>query len=209
VGTIVRYGAGRDAEQSEVGETTSTTAHSDAGRGAGARLDDLVVLLDEQRNPIGTAPKSTVHTTDTPLHLAFSCYAYDRAGRLLVTRRALGKKTWPGVWTNSCCGHPRPGEDLADAATRRLSQELGLVPRTMELVLPDFAYRAVMPDGTVENEFCPVFRATVDGDPDPDPDEVAEWQWVSWADFVTVATAAPWAISPWSVLQVERLAAGA
>jgi isopentenyl-diphosphate delta-isomerase len=196
-GEEFRYGPGSNADQSEVRETTSTTAPS--------ALDELVVLLDERHNPIGTAPKATVHTTTTPLHLAFSCYAFDRAGRLLITRRALGKKTWPGVWSNTCCGHPKPGEDVTAAATRRLSQELGLVPRTLEVVLPDFAYRAVMADGTVENEFCPVLRATVDSDPTPDPDEVAEWRWVDWTDFTTVARAAGWAISPWAVLQVDEL----
>ena len=169
---------------------------------------DLVVLLDERRRPIGTAPRATVHTAATPLHLAFSCYAFDPAGRLVVTRRALGKKTWPGVWTNTCCGHPRPGEDPADAVTRRLGEELGLVPRTLDLLLPDFAYRASMPDGTTENEVCPVFRATVDGDPAPDPDEVAEWRRVDWDDFATAVTRSPWLVSPWAALQVPQLVAG-
>jgi isopentenyl-diphosphate delta-isomerase len=185
------------------------TARSDAAAGGQAPTPDgadLVVLLDDHRQPIGTAPRATVHDQATPLHLAFSCYAFDRAGRLLVTRRALNKKTWPGVWTNTCCGHPRPGEEVAAAATRRLREELGLVPRTLDVVLPGFAYRAVMTDGTVENEVCPVLRATVDGDPDPDPTEVAEWRWVSWPEFVQVARVAPWLISPWAALQVVELA---
>ncbi|MEN3357283.1 MAG: isopentenyl-diphosphate Delta-isomerase [Mycobacteriales bacterium] len=185
------------------------TAPSDAAAGTYLPIpdaDDLVVLLDDQRRPIGTAPRATVHNHATPLHLAFSCYAFDRAGRLLVTRRALGKKTWPGVWTNSCCGHPRPGEEVADAAARRLAEELGMLPRTLDLVLPTFAYRAEMADGTVENEVCPVLRATVDGDPEPDPAEVADWRWVNWSDYVQVARVTPWLISPWSALQVPELA---
>jgi isopentenyl-diphosphate delta-isomerase type 1 len=185
------------------------TAPTGAAAGAHASAQDpsdLVVLLDEQRRPIGTAPRATVHDQATPLHLAFSCYAFDRAGRLLVTRRALTKKTWPGVWTNTCCGHPRPDEEVADAVARRLAEELGLVPRTLDPVLPNFGYRAVMADGTVENEFCPVFRATVDSDPDPDPAEVAEWRWVVWSDLVQVARATPWLISPWAALQVVELA---
>ena len=93
----------------------------------------------------------------------------DVGGRLLVTRRALGKRTWPGVWTNSCCGHPAPGEDPAEAARRRLGQELGLRPARLAPVLPDFAYRAVDPSGVVEHEVCPVFVAHLDGDPEPAP----------------------------------------
>jgi isopentenyl-diphosphate Delta-isomerase len=170
---------------------------------------ELVVLLDSDGRPAGTMPKASVHGPDTPLHLAFSVYLFDSGGSFLATRRALGKRTWPGVWTNSCCGHPAPGEEPADAARRRLDQELGLRPARMELVLPSFAYRAVAADGVVENEVCPVFFAHLDGDPEPpptpDPEEVAEWRWVPWAAFRAVATTAPWALSPWSVEQVVHL----
>jgi isopentenyl-diphosphate delta-isomerase len=63
-----------------------------------------------------------------------------------------------------------------------------------------------MADGTVENEFCPVFRVVVDGDPTPDPAEVDDWRWVDWADFAAVAARTPWLISPWAALQVPQLA---
>jgi isopentenyl-diphosphate delta-isomerase len=172
---------------------------------------ELVVLLDEQGRVAGTMPKAEVHGTDTPLHLAFSVYVFDSQGRLLVTRRALAKRTWPGVWTNSCCGHPAPGEEPAAAARRRLDQELGLRPARLELILPSFAYRAVAADGLVENEVCPVFFAHLDGDPEPapaaDPEEVAEWRWVPWAAFRALAATAPWALSPWAVEQVRQLPA--
>jgi isopentenyl-diphosphate Delta-isomerase len=179
---------------------------------AGGASEELVVLVDGDGRPVGTMPKAAVHTADTPLHLAFSVYVFDSAGAFLATRRALSKRTWGGVWTNSCCGHPGPGEAPADAARRRLAQELGLAPARLELVLPDFAYRAVAPDGVVEHERCPVFVAHLDGDPEPpvtaDPAEVAEWRWVPWAAFRAVADTAPWALSPWAVEQVRRLPAG-
>lgn len=87
---------------------------------------ELVVLASEDGARVGTAPKATVHTADTPLHFAFSCYLLDDEGRLLVTRRALSKTTWPGVWTNSFCGHPGPSETSEDAVARRSVEELGL-----------------------------------------------------------------------------------
>jgi isopentenyl-diphosphate delta-isomerase len=164
-----------------------------------------VVLLDQDGEPIGSMPKLQVHGPDTPLHQAFSVYVFDPAGRFLVTRRALRKPTWAGTWTNSCCGHPEPGEEVAEAALRRLRQELGLVPTSLDLVLPDFGYRAVSPEGLVEHERCPVFTAVVEADPQPDPDEVVQWRWEEWPAFTELTRASPWAVSPWSVLQVEQM----
>src|SRR5215475_2550533 len=103
---------------------------------------ELVVLVDGDGNPVGTAAKAAVHGARTPRHLAFSCYGFDTVGRLLVTRRARGKLTFPGVRTNTCCGHPAPDEPLADAVRRRLRYELSVDVTDLDLLLPDFAYRA-------------------------------------------------------------------
>jgi len=169
--------------------------------------DELVVLLGDDGQPIGTAPKATVHHRDTPLHLAFSCYVFDPAGRFLLTRRALTKRTWPGVWTNSCCGHPGPGEPVVKAVQRRVRQELGTELTGIRLLLPDFRYRAVMDDGTVENEVCPVYAATC---PDPsalstDPSEVAEVEWVDWGAFRRDVLVFGREVSPWLRLQLTAL----
>lgn len=126
-------------------------------------------------------------------------------GRLLVTRRALAKRTWPGVWTNSFCGHPRPGEDMTDAVHRRAHDELGLRLTDISLVLPDYRYRAVDASGIVENEICPVHVAVADGPLSPDPDEVAEWAWVDPAEFADSVIGAPFAFSPWLVEQLPQL----
>ncbi|MCV7286437.1 isopentenyl-diphosphate Delta-isomerase [Mycolicibacterium wolinskyi] len=166
--------------------------------------DELVVLLDEEGAAIGCAQKATVHHRDTPLHLGFSCYLFDDDGRVLLTRRALGKRTWPGVWTNSFCGHPAPDEELSHAVARRARQELGVAIDSPTCVLPDFRYRAVAPDGTVENEICPVFWARVDGTVAPAADETMDMRWVSWQDLRTAAALA-WAISPWAAEQVPLL----
>lgn len=169
--------------------------------------DAPVVLLDDRLQPIGQLPKSQVHHAATPLHLAFSCYIFDGSGAVLMTRRAVTKRTWPGVWTNTCCGHPLPGEASADAVARRLREELGLRLVRSAVALPDFRYRAVAADGLVENEFCPVLVGTVDGEPRLDPSEVLEYQWAPWRDIVTLAKTAPWAVSPWSALQIPQLSA--
>ncbi|GAB3442397.1 isopentenyl-diphosphate Delta-isomerase [Actinophytocola sediminis] len=168
---------------------------------------EQVVLLDEQGRGIGTEDKATVHHRDTPLHLAFSCYLFNRSGELLVTRRARSKMTWPGVVTNSCCGHPAPGEPFTGAITRRLRDELGLPALTVDLLLPRFRYRAVMANGLVENELCPVFRAVSDARPRLAPAEVDEYGWVSWPLFVSLVTGGELAVSPWCREQVEQLVA--
>ncbi|PNW08290.1 isopentenyl-diphosphate delta-isomerase [Microbacterium sp. AG157] len=164
-----------------------------------------VVLLDDFGNEIGTAPKATVHDRDTPLHLAFSCHVVNTEGDVLVTRRALHKKTWPGVWTNSFCGHPGPAEPALSAVHRRAQFEVGLTIRDLELALPNFRYRAVDASGIVEHEICPVYVARADVDPEPNPDEVAEYRWVDPRELAASLESTPWAFSPWLVLQAQQL----
>ncbi|MEU7878430.1 isopentenyl-diphosphate Delta-isomerase [Microbispora bryophytorum] len=166
-----------------------------------------VVLVDGEGNPIGTAPKSTVHGADTPLHLAFSSYVFDHRGRVLLSRRAGSKLTWPDAWTNSCCGHPLPGEPLSSAVIRRLGFELGLDVESVDLVLPAFSYRAVMDNGTVENELCPVYRAVVTEEAAPNAEEVGEVRWEPWTLFAAGVMSGELDISPWARKQVPQLVA--
>ena len=169
------------------------------------QLDEVILLSDDGR-PIGTAARSDVHHAATPLHLAFSCYLLDADGHVLLTRRALGKRAWPGVWTNSFCGHPRPREPVEDAIRRHAQHELGTTVSTPACAVPDFRYRAVDPSGVVENEICPVYVAQSTAALAPNPDEVIEHRWVSVSELAGVVASAPWALSPWTVQQVVRLA---
>jgi isopentenyl-diphosphate Delta-isomerase len=164
-----------------------------------------VVLLDADDRPIGRAPKSSVHGADTARHLAFSCHVFNDRGEVLVTRRALSKQAWPGVWTNSFCGHPAPAETLVHAIRRRGEFELGLTLSTIEPVLPFFHYRATDASGVVENELCPVYTAHTNSVPEPHPGEVMDYAWVDPASLAPAIDNAPWAFSPWLVLQARLL----
>lgn len=170
---------------------------------------ELVVLTDSDGTPIGTAPKATVHHSETPLHLAFSCYVRNADGRLLITRRSLAKLTWPGIWTNSMCGHPGPGESFPDAIARRAQVELGLPEGALhdvQVVLPEFSYRATDSSGVVEWEICPVFHARLSSGLSvaPSPAEVDSHTWVEPASLISAVTNAPFAFSPWMVEQLAH-----
>lgn len=169
------------------------------------RAAERVVLCGPDGTAIGTADKVAVHGPDTALHLAFSCHIFDSDGRVLVTRRAFDKRTFAGVRTNSCCGHPAPGEDMRAAVARRVSDELGLVLTDLTLVLPAFRYRAVAADGVVENELCPVYRALAPSRRlHLDPVEVADAWWMPWDEFVG-ADPGDDPLSSWATEQLAQL----
>jgi isopentenyl-diphosphate delta-isomerase len=168
---------------------------------------ESVVLLDEAGCASGTADKTAVHHAQTPLHLAFSCYLFNEAGQFLLTRRAESKRTWPGVWTNTCCGHPLPGEPVSGSVLRRLREELGISVAKLTLVLPRFRYQAQMASGVLENEICPVYAAYTGVMPDPDPAEVADARWVDWDEFCEAVRTGRQPISPWCAMQLRELTA--
>jgi isopentenyl-diphosphate Delta-isomerase len=167
--------------------------------------DERVVLVDEQDGEIGTAFKADVHTDKTPLHRAFSVFLFNKDGQILVTQRALTKKTWPGIWSNSCCGHPAPGETYKAAILRRVKQELGRRVQGIEKV-SDYRYQFTK-DGVMENEVCPIYRGVVEGEITPDPAEVAGWKWMEWDDFLlTIKTDDQDLWSPWCKEEVKLFA---
>ncbi len=150
--------------------------------------DEKVVLVNKQGKPTGeTLPKLAAHHAKTPLHLAFSCYVFNNKGEFLITKRAKSKKVWPGVWTNSVCGHPAPGEDMIDAIKRRLDYELGMSAKDFKVLVPDYTYKTPPFNGIIEHEFCPIYIARAVGLPRPNPKEVEDFKWVKWGDFITQA----------------------
>ncbi len=166
---------------------------------------DMVILVDEHGNDAGAAPKLAAHETPY-LHRAFSVFIFDDTGRVLLQRRADGKYHFKGLWSNTCCSHPRPGETVLGAARRRLHEELGIATELREA--GSFVYYATDPlSGLSEHEFDHVVVGHWTGSPVPDPFEVSEWRWAEPAD-VDALIADPTAdITPWLSMAWEIAAA--
>ena len=165
---------------------------------------EWVVLVDDENREIGVARKDGVHHATTPLHRAFSLFLFDADRRTLLQRRATGKRTFPGVWSNACCGHPAPGETVVEAALRRCKEELGVEPAELWIAIPDYRYRAEA-GGVVENEICPVVVGRLAAETlRPDALEVAATRWIDWHELLAEL---PGDYSPWCVGEASRLAA--
>ncbi len=166
---------------------------------------ELIVLLDDTHNEIGFAPKLASHHEHTPLHKGFSCYVFNDQGKFLVTQRAVSKKVWPGVWTNSVCGHPGPEESYELAIARRGEEELGMTLKDITVVLPDYSYKTPPFNGIIENEFCPVFVARLIEGPVPNAKEIESYNWVSWPDYLNNLASKPAEYSYWAKDQALQL----
>jgi len=169
---------------------------------------EQIVFVDEQGKPTGEiGPKLASHTANTKLHLAFSCYIFRRSDNaFLVTQRALAKKVWPGVWTNSVCGHPAPGESIEAAIRRRAKDEVGISDlQDIQCVLPNYRYTTPPYNGIIENEFCPVFIAYTASEPQPNPEEVETFIWLPWSEYVHMLQARADKMSYWAKDQYKQL----
>ena len=157
-------------------------------------------MVDEENKETGIADKNTVHTKNTPLHRGFSLFLFNSKRELLVTQRAKSKKTFPEVWTNTICGHPGPGENIIEAARRRLDEELKIKIEKIKIKeIAPYRYRFNDQNGILENEICPILVAFADITPKPQPQEAADWKWIKWEEFLKKIKKNPRAFSPWSV----------
>ncbi|WP_245720456.1 isopentenyl-diphosphate Delta-isomerase [Nocardia uniformis] len=164
-----------------------------------------VELVDEQGRAVGACPVADAHTAPGRLHRAFSVMLFDRSGRMLMQRRAAVKTRFPLLWTNTCCGHPAPGQAVADAAAVRLWEEFGVTAELTEV--GEFQYRAADPStGRVEYEYDHVLIGLLeDTAPQPNPAEIEDFSWVRPDKLRTALADAPEAHTPW-LAQVLELA---
>lgn len=137
-------------------------------------MTEYVVLVDELDNKVGLMEKMEAHINPT-LHRAFSIFIFNSKNEMLLQQRALSKYHTPGLWTNTCCSHPRDGESLHDATKRRLQEEMGMQCELKEAF--SFIYKADVMQGLVEHEFDHVFIGTSDDLPIINKDEVESFRY--------------------------------
>jgi isopentenyl-diphosphate delta-isomerase len=161
-----------------------------------------VVLVDASDCELGVMEKMEAHVKGV-LHRAFSVFIYNSQGQMLLQQRADNKYHSAGLWTNACCSHPFPGEELLDAANRRLSEEMGM---TADL-LPSFSfiYKAELGNGLTEHEFDHVFVGTTDLLPVINPSEVKSYRWVSEEQIQKEINSAPEHFTAWFLIAFPML----
>lgn len=165
-------------------------------------MSERVILLDENNNEIGTEEKMNAHR-EGKLHRAFSIFVFNPKGEMLIHKRAKGKYHCEGLWTNTCCSHPRPGEITEEAVHRRLKEEMGLDCNLNEIF--SFTYKIKFDNGLFEHEHDHVFTGVFDGEPKPDPEEVEEWKWVSTKELLNDIKENPGKYTYWFKEAVNRV----
>lgn len=153
-----------------------------------------VILVDQADRPVGRMEKQETHRKGL-LHRAFSVFLLD-GSKLLIQRRALDKYHCGGLWSNTCCSHPAPGEPVLSAAERRLDEELGIKNARLR-ELDTFLYRAAFPNGLTEHELDHVLLGEYSGPVRPDPREIAQVRWIDLEELQRDLQAFPQRYTPW------------
>lgn len=167
--------------------------------------DESLIVVDEQDNVLGFEAKNTCHEGDGILHRAFSIFVFDHNGRVLIQQRAPGKPLWPGYWANACCSHPRQGEHDAQAAGRRVREELGIGPALRFLY--KFQYHARFGDIGSEHELCSIYAAVSNSPIAVNVTEIAAIRWLEPRALDMELKHNPDAFSPWIKLEWPRIRA--
>ena len=164
--------------------------------------EQMLVLVDEQDNAVGTMEKMEVHQKAL-LHRAFSVFIFNSIGEMLLQRRALSKYHSGGLWTNACCSHPKPDETPVQAAQRRLFEELGFVTE-VEVVF-DFIYKAELDNELTEYEFDHVLVGNYEGAILPNPEEVEDYCYQSLSDIKTLLGSNASAYTAWFKIAFPKM----
>ncbi|MBI2550247.1 isopentenyl-diphosphate Delta-isomerase [Candidatus Woesearchaeota archaeon] len=164
---------------------------------------DYVILVDEKDNPVGNEEKLEAHRQGK-LHRAFSIYVFNKHGQLMLQKRHSAKYHSGGLWTNTCCSHPRPGESLSEAAHRRLKDEMGFDCELKEEF--SFVYNVKLDKGLTEHEYLHIFIGRFDGEPILNPEEAEGWKWMDFKELCQDMKKNTQAYTKWFQLTIDRLA---
>ena len=164
--------------------------------------EERVILVDENDKEMGTEEKMKAHV-ENKMHRAISVFVFNSKGEMMLQRRAMSKYHSPGLWSNTCCTHPRLGEENIDAAKRRLKEEMGFECELKEIF--SFTYNIELGKNLYENEFDHVFFGTFDGEPNLNPDETDDYKFVSIAELEKDAKENPDNYTYWFRVALERV----
>lgn len=165
---------------------------------------EQLILVDEHDNEIGFEEKIKAHEKGGKLHRAFSIFIFNGKGEMLLQLRSVKKHHFGGLWTNTCCSHPRKGESLEDAVHRKLEQEFGFDTELKELF--SFIYKATdRKSGLTEWEFDHVFTGVYKGKPKPNPEEIDEYRWISADELKKDVENRPEVYTPWFKMALKKL----
>ncbi|NMG15765.1 isopentenyl-diphosphate Delta-isomerase [Aromatoleum bremense] len=165
-------------------------------------MEDQVILVDLNDNQVGVADKMAAHRSGE-LHRAISIFVFDRTGQVLLQKRASTKYHSGGLWSNTCCSHPRPNEDTTNAAQRRLREEMGVNCELQEVF--SFAYKTRFDNGLIENEYDHVFFGDHDGEPVLNPEEADDWKWMETKQLAADLREHPETYSFWLAACFDRV----
>ncbi|MEZ5194899.1 MAG: isopentenyl-diphosphate Delta-isomerase [Bacteroidales bacterium] len=163
---------------------------------------EFVILVDVNDEPAGTMEKMEAHIKGV-LHRAFSVFIFNERGELMLQQRALSKYHTPGLWTNTCCSHPREGEITSDAAHRRMVEEMGFDCDFNEAFT--FIYKADVGQGLIEHEFDHVFIGKSDKVPDVNPIEVNDWKYMKMREIKADIEANPSSYTVWFRIAFDEI----
>jgi len=165
-------------------------------------MSEDVIIVDENDNEVGIEEKMEAHK-EGRLHRAFSIFIFNSNGELLIQKRSRSKYHSGGLWSNTCCSHPKPGESIEDAAHRRLREEMGFDCDLKEVF--HFIYRANLNNGLTEYELDHVFIGKYDGEVNPNPSEVEDWRWININDLKKDMEQNPNKYTVWFKIALDRV----
>ena len=165
--------------------------------------DEMLIVVNPDNQVLDYLDKETCHRGEGILHRAFSIFIFNDKGEVLLQQRSAEKPLWPLIWSNSCCSHPRKGEDLQQSTARRLREELGIESELTYLYT--FRYHARYKDIGSEREICAVFVGKSNQDVQVNPTEIADIEWVAADELTRRIKETPERFSPWMKMEWDRL----